>query len=76
MNLRQYTKHTTAVVLTLLGLLTLWAAGSAVAIFLSSLAVAAALHPQVEYFKRRGWPSWAAAGFVASVCIQIGRAHV
>lgn len=71
MNLRQYTKHTTAVVLTLLGLLTLWAAGSAVAIFLSSLAVAAALHPQVEYFKRRSWPSWAAAGFVATICILL-----
>jgi putative permease len=68
MNLRQYSKHIAAVAFTLLALLTLWAAGSAVAIFLASLAVAAALHPQVEYFKRRGWPSWAAAGFVASAC--------
>ncbi len=68
MSLTQYSKHMTAIACTLLALLTLWAAGSAVAIFLASLAVAAALHPQVEYFKDRGWPSWAAAGFVASAC--------
>lgn len=71
MSLRHFSKHITAIVCTLLALLTLWAAGSAVAIFLASLAVAAALHPQVEYFKTRGWPSWAAAGFVASACALV-----
>jgi putative permease len=71
MNLRQYSKHTTVIVCTLLGLVALWAAGTAVAIFLASLAVAAALHPQVEYFKKRGWPSWAAAGFVATACMLV-----
>ena len=68
MNALQYTKHVAAVALTLLALLTLWAAGSAVAIFLASLAVAAALHPAVEYFKAWGWPNWAAAGLVAGAC--------
>jgi putative permease len=71
MNLWRYTKHVVAIVVTLLALITLWAAGSAVAIFLASLAVAAALHPQVEYFKGRGWPSWAAAGFVAGMCALV-----
>lgn len=71
MTLWLYSKHITAIALTLLALLTLWAAGSAVAIFLASLAVAAALHPQVEFFKARGWPSWAAAGFVASACALV-----
>jgi putative permease len=71
MNLWLYSKHVTAIVLTILALVTCWAAGSAVAIFLASLAVAAALHPQVEYFKARGWPSWAAAGFVAGLCALV-----
>lgn len=71
MNLWLYSKHVAAIVLTLLAIITLWAAGSAVAIFLASLAVAAALHPQVEYFKKRGWPSWAAAGFVAGLCALV-----
>src|SRR5687768_14904395 len=68
MTLLQFTKHVIAVGLTVLALLTLWTVGSAVAIFLASLVVAAALHPQVEYFKGRGWPQWAAAGFVAGAC--------
>lgn len=71
MNLWRYSKHVMAITATLLALITLWAAGSAVAIFLASLTVAAALHPQVEYFKCRGWPSWAAAGFVAGICALI-----
>jgi putative permease len=64
-------KHAAAVVLTLLALATLWAAGSAVAIFLASLAVAATLHPQVEYFKARRWPSAAAAAFVTGACATV-----
>ncbi|WP_254513702.1 AI-2E family transporter [Anatilimnocola floriformis] len=64
-------KHLAAIALTLLALLALWTAGSAVAIFMASLAVAAALHPQVEYFRERGWPSWAAAGVVASGCLLV-----
>ena len=66
-----FAKHVGVVALTLIALLALWAAGSAVAIFLASLAVAASLHPQVEYFKTRGWPSWAAAGLVAGGCFLV-----
>ena len=71
MNPTLFAKHVTAVVLTLLALVTLWAAGSAVAIFLASLAVAATLHPQVEYFKGRGWPSAAAAAVVTGACVTV-----
>lgn len=71
MNTILFSKHVIAVVLTLLALVTLWAAGSAVAIFLASLAVAATLHPQVEYFKARGWPSAAAAAVVTGVCVLV-----
>jgi predicted PurR-regulated permease PerM len=71
MNLIQFAKHVAVVVLIALALVTLWAAGSAVAIFLASLAVAATLHPQVEYFKGRGWPSGAAASVVAGTCVLV-----
>lgn len=71
MNSTLFAKHVTVVVLTLLALVALWAAGTAVAIFLASLAVAASLHPQVEYFKRLGWHSVWAATFVAGACILV-----
>jgi putative permease len=66
-----FLKHAAAAVLTVIALLALWTAGSAVAIFLASLAVAAALHPPVENLKERGWPATIAAGFVAGACALV-----
>lgn len=71
MNLFEFTKHALAVMLTLLALAMVWSAGSAIAIFLASLAVAAALHPQVEYLKRHNFHSAAAAGMVAGACVLV-----
>lgn len=71
MTLYDFAKHAAAVVLTLIALLMLWAAGSALAIFLTSLAIAAALHPQVEYLKGRRWPGVLAAGVLASGCLLV-----
>ncbi|WP_425618667.1 AI-2E family transporter [Anatilimnocola sp. NA78] len=66
-----FTKHSLVVAVTLLALVTLWGAGTAIAIFLTSLVVAAALHPPVEYLKRRGFGSAMAAGLVAGLCALV-----
>jgi predicted PurR-regulated permease PerM len=71
MSLLDFTKHALAITLTLVALATFWAAGSAIAIFLASLALAAALHPQVEYLKRKNFHSAAAAGLVALACLLV-----
>jgi putative permease len=71
MTVFEFAKHAAAVVLTLIALLMLWAAGSALAIFLMSLAIAAALHPQVEYLKGRRWPGALAAGALAGACLLV-----
>ncbi|QDU27645.1 hypothetical protein ETAA8_27330 [Anatilimnocola aggregata] len=71
MTLFQFTKHSFAVVFTLIALLILWGAGTAIVIFLASLALAAALHPQVEYLKQKGFGSAASAGLVAGACALV-----
>jgi putative permease len=71
MTLSTFARHAFVIVATLLAVLALWAAGTAVAIFLASLALAATVHPLIEYVQERGWHAGFAAAGIGGVVVFV-----
>lgn len=71
MSLNAFAKHAMVVAAVLVAVLAVWIAGSAVAVFLASLAIAATAHPLVEHYQGRGLNSAVVASCIAAAALGI-----
>jgi predicted PurR-regulated permease PerM len=71
MSYTEFAKHAIVAAAVLIALLALWTAGSAVAVFLASLAIAATAHPLVEHYQQRGWHASIVASCIAGAVVLL-----